>query len=89
MPQDAVQALAIRCIALALIAGGSVLFFGLWRAAAAMVVNAVLALLFLAVAAPRLLVYVWDPQAFIQRYGRAAVSGSNEVTVRRSASAPP
>jgi hypothetical protein len=69
--QEAAQALAIGCAALALAAGGLGMF-GLWRPAS--VVNAILALVVLAFAVPEPLAYAWNPQAFIARLGRAAVS---------------
>lgn len=65
------QALALLCLAAAIVAGGLGIL-GYLRAAAA--ANGALAAVFLALAAPYLIAWALSPDAFIRQYGRAALN---------------
>jgi hypothetical protein len=71
MTQFGGQGLALACFVAVIVAGG-LAFLGHLRAAAA--VNGALAMLFLVLAAPRLIAWALRPDAYIQRYGRAALN---------------
>jgi hypothetical protein len=65
------QALGLACLAAAIVAGGLAIF-GRLRSAAA--VNGALAALFLAKAAPDLILWAVTPDAYIRQYGSAALN---------------
>ena len=63
--------MALACLAAVIVAGG-IAILGHPRAAAA--VNGALAMLFLVLAAPSLFAWASSPDAYVQRYGRAALN---------------
>jgi hypothetical protein len=71
MTQFEGQGLALACFVAVIVAGGLALL-GHLRAAAAL--NGALAVLFLVLAAPSLIGWALRPDAYVQRYGRAALN---------------
>ena len=71
MTQFEGQGLALACFVAVIVAGGLGLL-GHLRAAAAL--NGALAVLFLVLAAPSLIGWALRPDAYVQRYGRAALN---------------
>jgi hypothetical protein len=71
MTQFEGQGLALACFVAVIVAGGLALL-GHLRAAAAL--NGALAVLFLVLAAPSLIAWALRPDAYVQRYGRAALN---------------
>jgi hypothetical protein len=69
MTQFEGQGLALACFVAVIVAGGLALL-GHLRAAAAL--NGALAVLFLVLTAPSLIAWALRPDAYVQRYGRAA-----------------
>src|SRR5216683_3855236 len=71
MTQFEGQELALACVAAAILAGGLALLDHLRVAAA---VNGALAVLFLVLTAPSLIAWALSPDAYVQRYGGAALN---------------
>jgi hypothetical protein len=71
MTQSEIQSLALLCLAAAIVAAGLALL-GYRRTAAT--VNGALSLLFVSLEAPSLVAWGLSPDAYVQQYGRAALS---------------